>query len=141
MSTVGAWAVIGVAYSHVAVVKRRVMAGRYDAVCPEAEFQAGSRGRVLRNRLGITSVRELERQESERLLATTQRSIDETGVDQRFVLIRRASVVAARSSAARLPSPHLRFATSAAGQRLWRMLDRIRIVLSVNCFEKRQAAE
>jgi hypothetical protein len=37
------------------------MPGRYDAAGPEAEFQPGSRGRVLRNRLGITSVRELER--------------------------------------------------------------------------------
>src|SRR5258706_4725810 len=60
------------------------MVGRYDAVGPEAEFQPGSRGRVLRNRLGIKSVRELEREESERLLATTQRTIDETRVDQRF---------------------------------------------------------
>jgi cell filamentation protein len=60
------------------------MVGRYDAVGPEAEFQPGSRGRVLRNRLGIKSVRELEREESERLLATAQRTIDETRVDQRF---------------------------------------------------------
>jgi cell filamentation protein len=60
------------------------MAGRYDAVGPEAEFQPGSRGRVLRNRLGITSVRELERRESAGLLIATQQSIDETRVDQRF---------------------------------------------------------
>ena len=60
------------------------MAGRYDAVGPEAEFQPGSRGRVLRNRLGITSVRELERRESAALLMATQQIIDETRVDQRF---------------------------------------------------------
>ena len=60
------------------------MAGRYDAVSPEAEFQFGSRGRVLRNRLGITSVRELERRESAALLIATQQIIDETRVDQRF---------------------------------------------------------
>jgi cell filamentation protein len=60
------------------------MVGRYDAVGPEAEFQPGSRGRVLRNRLGIKSVRELEREESERLLATAQRIIDDTRVDQRL---------------------------------------------------------
>lgn len=60
------------------------MAGRYDAVGPEAEFQPGSRGRVLRNRLGITSVRELERRESAALLIATQQIIDETRVDQRF---------------------------------------------------------
>jgi cell filamentation protein len=60
------------------------MPGRYAAAGPEAEFQPGSRGRVLRNRLGITSVRELERNESEILLAVTQRTIDETRIDQRF---------------------------------------------------------
>src|ERR1700680_3136920 len=46
------------------------MAGRYKATGPEAEFQPGSRGRVLRNRLGITSVRELERRESAALRFT-----------------------------------------------------------------------
>lgn len=60
------------------------MPGRYAAVGPEAEFQPGSRSRVLRNRLGITTVRELERRESEALLAATQQTIDETRVDQRF---------------------------------------------------------
>ena len=60
------------------------MPSRYDAVGPEAEFQPRSRGRVLRNRLGITTVRELERKESELLLAATQQIIDETRVDQRF---------------------------------------------------------
>src|SRR5258708_9480754 len=60
------------------------MVGRHDAGGLEAEFELGSRGRVLRNRLGIKSVRELEREESERLLATTQRTIDETRGDQRF---------------------------------------------------------
>jgi cell filamentation protein len=39
---------------------------------------------VLRNRLGITSVRALERKESEELLATTQQLIDEVTVDHRF---------------------------------------------------------
>jgi len=60
------------------------VAGRYDAVGPQAEFQHGSRGRVLRNRLGITSLRELERRESAALLMATQQIIDETRVDQRF---------------------------------------------------------
>jgi cell filamentation protein len=57
------------------------MAGRYDVIGPEAEFQPGSGGRVLRNRLGITSVRELERRESAALLIATQQIIDETRVD------------------------------------------------------------
>jgi cell filamentation protein len=60
------------------------VAGRYDAFGLEAEFQPGSRGRVLRNRLEITSVRELERKESAALLIAAQRAIDETQVDQRF---------------------------------------------------------
>ncbi len=60
------------------------MAGRYKAEGPEAEFEAGSRGRVLRNRLGIKSVREIERKESEALLSATERMIDETRIDQCF---------------------------------------------------------
>ena len=60
------------------------MNGRYDAAGPESEFQPGSRGRVLRNRRGITSVRQLERDESTALLAATEQAIDETRVDQRF---------------------------------------------------------
>ena len=60
------------------------MAGRYDAEGPEAESEPGSRGRVLRNRVGITSVREIERRESEALLEATQATIDETRIDQRL---------------------------------------------------------
>jgi cell filamentation protein len=60
------------------------MAGRYKASGPEAEFQPGSRGRVPRNRLGITSVRLLHLAESENLLAATQQIIDATRADQRF---------------------------------------------------------
>jgi cell filamentation protein len=60
------------------------VAGRYAATGPEAEFEPGSRGRVLRNRLGIKSKRAIERKESEALLATTQQLIDEVTVDHRF---------------------------------------------------------
>jgi len=60
------------------------MTGRYEAAGPEAEFEPGSRGRVLRDRLGITLVRTLQRKESEALLATTQRLVDEVTVDHRF---------------------------------------------------------
>src|SRR4051794_36199585 len=38
------------------------------AAGPEAEFQPGSRGRVLRNLAGITRVREMDRAESELLV-------------------------------------------------------------------------
>lgn len=58
--------------------------GRYAAEGPEAEFEPGSRGCVLRNLLGIRSVRAMERRETEALFLATQRRIDETRPDQRF---------------------------------------------------------
>lgn len=57
---------------------------RYAAEGVEAEFEPGSRGRLLRNLQGVRSVREMARLESERLLAATQRLIDETELEQRF---------------------------------------------------------
>jgi cell filamentation protein len=60
------------------------MSGRYEARGPEAEFEPGSRGRVLRNLPGIRSMREMLQRESIALLTTTRRLIDETGVDQAF---------------------------------------------------------
>ena len=51
---------------------------------PVDEADPGSRGRALRNRLGVTSVRALERRESEALLAATQQVIDQVTVDQNF---------------------------------------------------------
>lgn len=58
--------------------------GRYKAQGAEAESEPGSRGRVLRNLVGIRSVREMARRESTALLAVTERLIDETAVDQGF---------------------------------------------------------
>ncbi|MGQ0579871.1 MAG: Fic/DOC family protein [Betaproteobacteria bacterium] len=58
--------------------------GRYAAQGPEAEFEPGSRGRVLRNLLGISSVRKMEQRETEALFHATQVLIDETRLDQRF---------------------------------------------------------
>jgi hypothetical protein len=40
--------------------------GRYRAHGPQAEFEPGSGGRVLRNLLGIKRVRQIEQAESER---------------------------------------------------------------------------
>jgi cell filamentation protein len=57
---------------------------RYDASGPEAEFEPGSRGRVLRNLIGVRSAREMARAESVALLKATQRLIDQTRADQRF---------------------------------------------------------
>ncbi len=58
--------------------------GRYRAEGPEAETEPGSRGRVLRNLLGVRSVREMARLESEALLVATNRLIDETDLNHRF---------------------------------------------------------
>ena len=57
---------------------------RYQAEGAEAEFEPGSRGRVLRNLCGIHSVRAMAQAESEALLGATNRVIDQTDVDQRF---------------------------------------------------------
>ena len=56
----------------------------YEARGAEAEFEPGSRGRVLRNLIGVRSAREMAQKESEALLAVTDRLIDETTVDRRF---------------------------------------------------------
>ena len=60
------------------------MATRYDAHGDEAEFEPGSRGRVLGNLQGIRSAREMARRESEALLLATQQLIDSTELDQTF---------------------------------------------------------
>lgn len=57
---------------------------RYKPVGPEGEFEPGSRGRVLGNRLGIRSVREMERRESAALLRATEHLTGTTRSDQRF---------------------------------------------------------
>ena len=58
---------------------------RYDvSSLPEAQFEPGFRGRVLRNLQGIRAVRDMARTESEMLLVATQRAIDQTRRDQRF---------------------------------------------------------
>lgn len=68
------------------MAKRQRVRGRsrYEPRGVEAEFEPGSHHRVLRNLIGVRSVREMARRESEALLAATERLIDETRVDQRF---------------------------------------------------------
>jgi cell filamentation protein len=58
--------------------------GRYRAEGPEAESEPGSRGRVLRNLIGVHSVRDMALHESEALLSATNQLIDETDLDHRF---------------------------------------------------------
>jgi cell filamentation protein len=57
---------------------------RYAAAGSEAEFQPGSRGRVLRNLLGITRVREMEDAETQFLHAAQREAEQRYGSDHRF---------------------------------------------------------
>ena len=61
------------------------MTGRYKATGPEAEYEPGSRGRVLRNLAGIKSVRQMQQRESEALTEATDYFIDTTEIDKRFL--------------------------------------------------------
>ncbi len=58
--------------------------GRYQARGTEAEHEPGSRGRVLRNLLGIRSARAMAEAESVALLEATERLTHEVRVDQRL---------------------------------------------------------
>jgi len=57
---------------------------RYQASGAQAEFEPGSRGRVLRNRLGITRVRDMSEAESQALLIAQDAALDRYGPDHRF---------------------------------------------------------
>lgn len=57
---------------------------RYAAAGMESEFQPGSRGRVLRNHLGITRVREMEAVESQALTVAQQTALETYGPSHRF---------------------------------------------------------
>jgi cell filamentation protein len=51
---------------------------------PEAQFEPGSRGRVLRNLLGVRSAREMARLESEALIRAQHELVDQFSEDHRF---------------------------------------------------------
>jgi len=57
---------------------------KYDAAGVEAQFEPGSRGRVLRNRLGITRVRDMNEAESQALLIAQDAALDRYRPDHRF---------------------------------------------------------
>jgi cell filamentation protein len=57
---------------------------RYAAAGSEAEFQPGSRGRVLRNFLGITKVRDMEEAETQALIAAQRAARTTYGRNHRF---------------------------------------------------------
>lgn len=63
----------------------RLMTSRYDTSgLTEAQFESGSRGRVLKNLLGITSKREMDSIEATRLADVTDWAIRHFEVDHRF---------------------------------------------------------
>lgn len=61
------------------------MTGRkYQARGPQAEFQPGSRNRVLRNLLGITRVRDMNEAESQALALAQEAALDRFAANHRF---------------------------------------------------------
>ena len=60
------------------------MSRKYVATGPEAEFEPGSRGRVLRNLLGITRVRDMNEAESQALVLAQDAALDRFGPEHRF---------------------------------------------------------
>lgn len=59
--------------------------GKYSTLgLPEAEYEPGSRGRVLANKLGIVRVRDIQQAESEALLSLTESLVLELTDSQRF---------------------------------------------------------
>jgi cell filamentation protein len=57
---------------------------RYEAAGPEAEFEPGSRGRVLRNLLGIVRARDMAEAESQALVIAQEAAVEQYGPDHRF---------------------------------------------------------
>ena len=57
---------------------------KYAAAGMESEFQPGSRGRVLRNLLGITRVREMEEVETQLLAVAQRAALEKYGSSHRF---------------------------------------------------------
>jgi len=51
---------------------------------PENQFEPGSRGRVLKNKLGITSAREMAKREKEAQLRALEKLVDFYQSDHRF---------------------------------------------------------
>lgn len=57
---------------------------KYDAAGVETEFQPGSRGRVLRNLLGIVRVRDMNEAESQMLGVAQEAALDRYSANHRF---------------------------------------------------------
>lgn len=59
-------------------------ASRYEAAGPQAGFELGSRGGVLRNLLGIARVRDMAEAESQALEIAQEAALDRYGPDHHF---------------------------------------------------------
>lgn len=57
---------------------------KYKAAGPQAEFEPGSRGKVLRNLLGIIRVRDMQEAESQALELAQDAALERFGADHRF---------------------------------------------------------
>jgi cell filamentation protein len=57
---------------------------RYQGAGPETEFEPGSRGRVLRNLLGIVRARDMAEAESQALEIAQEAALEQYGPDHRF---------------------------------------------------------
>jgi cell filamentation protein len=62
----------------------RSMPSRYEPTGPEAAYEPRSRRRVLRNKLGITRVRDIQQAESDALLAVQDWALNRYSADRRF---------------------------------------------------------
>ena len=60
------------------------MSRKYEAPGPEAEFEPASRGRVLRNLLGIVRVRDMNEAESQLLMKVQDSALDKYDRNHRF---------------------------------------------------------
>lgn len=60
------------------------MTHRYKAAGPEADFEPGSRGRVLRNLLGIVRVRDMHEAESQALEIAQEAAVERYGPNHRL---------------------------------------------------------
>ncbi len=63
------------------------MTTRYDPAGVQAEFEPGSRGRVLRNFLGITRARDMALAESQALGLAQAQAVDTYSQDQQFTAL------------------------------------------------------
>ncbi len=80
------------------------MSRKYEATGPEAEFEPGSRGRVLRNLLGINRVRDMNETEAQALELAQEAALDQYGPDHRSSSRWCATPCTKRTSWCRIPS-------------------------------------